>query len=556
MLRQAFPEVTFSLGADQKSIMAWARPDKQTLIRTAVEQIEAAGAPDRDRVMAVYPMRYEDTAALLQVLDPLLQKHATFVNDPKRDGLVVWADKDHQAAIDKAIKDFTSKLPKTREPVSRVYYFASGNPQAALTVLSQVVPAARMAVDPANRSLVVSALPEDQDKVKKTVDEMETTGTGHAPELRAHRISTADPEKLFAMLRVFFRQQPEVQLSLDEENDTIMAEASPKDHDRIRQLIAQVEEGSTGENAAQLAVYPLKDVDSVALMNVLNALLEKQKAKVQLSLDARSDQLVAIARPDRAVDHSPGRRETADRGEGTRDPATGRGRARGRRNGHRQALRGRRLHLRPQPPVGRRRRGHPATLHPRDEGTTREDPRASREDGRDGVEKSGGRRQGQLAGRPVPGRPPGDAPRDRAYLAAVARQPDPNRRPQAGSAGETRRTGEGRGDSAPADSQAGYGNANRAGQGDSQNRAGEDAGQGDAQGGARNVPAKEPPKVEPEKKPVEEPPKVEPEKKPAEEPPSSRSELAKAQASQEDRRTRPLHVQRDAPRVAHSIGRA
>ena len=298
ILRRAFPEATFSVGADAKNLIAWARPDKQLLIKMAVEQIEAAGSPNDKRVMAVYPMRYEDTASLLRVLDPLLRKHATFVTDRKRDGLVVWADPEHQESIKKAIDDFTSKLPKTREPVSRVYHFESGDPKAAMTVLMQLVPTARMAVNARNRSLVVSALPEDQEHIKATVDEMERTATsGQAAELRAHRVSTADPEKLFGMLRTFFRRRPEVELTLDEENDMVMAMASPTDHAKIRSLIAQVEEGGTDETTAQLETYSVKNVDTVALMEILNTLLEKQKARVQLSLDPRSDQLVAIARP-------------------------------------------------------------------------------------------------------------------------------------------------------------------------------------------------------------------------------------------------------------------
>ena len=74
ILRQAFPEATFSVGADAKNLIAWARPDEQTLIKMAVEQIEAAGSPNDNRVMAVYPMRYEDTASLLRVLEPVAPK--------------------------------------------------------------------------------------------------------------------------------------------------------------------------------------------------------------------------------------------------------------------------------------------------------------------------------------------------------------------------------------------------------------------------------------------------------------------------------------------------
>lgn len=305
ILRQAFSDATFTLGADQKSIIAWARPETHSLIGAAVEQIEAAGSANERRVMAVYSMRYEDTAALLRVLDPLLQQQATFVTDPNRDGLIVWAEPDQQEAIGRAIDEFTSKLPKTREPVSRVYPFQTADPQAALAVLTRLVPNARMAVDAGSRSLVASATPDEQEQIKATVDEMERTGADtQSPELRAHRVATADPIKVVGMLRSFFHQRPDVQLSVDPENDTILVVAMPKDHDRIQSLITQVEEGGTPETASQVQVYSLKNVDSVALISVLNSLLEKQRANVQLSLDPRGDQLVAIARPkEQAIIH-------------------------------------------------------------------------------------------------------------------------------------------------------------------------------------------------------------------------------------------------------------
>ena len=278
--------------------MTLARPDDHVLIKAAVDEIEKAGSVGDDWEMAVYPMRYEDTTALLQVLDPVLQRQAKFATDPKRDGIVVWASPENQKKIAGAIADFMVNLPKTREPVSRVYHFRNGDPQSALRVLSQIVPSARMAVNEQNRSLVVSAVEEDHEKVRSTVDEMEKTSKeGQQSVLRAHQIVTADPQKLYQMVRTFFRRRSDVDVSLDEENNTIVAMAAPVDQEKIAELVKQVEAGGTAETAENLEVYDVDNVDTVALMDVLEALLRKRQDSVRYSLDDRSEQLVVIARP-------------------------------------------------------------------------------------------------------------------------------------------------------------------------------------------------------------------------------------------------------------------
>ncbi len=298
LLRQTFDRAQFTLGSDERSLVVLARPDDHLLIKAAVDEIEKAGTVGDDWVMAVYPMRYEDTAALLQVLDPVLQRQAKFATDPKRDGIVVWASPEHQERIAKAIDDFLANLPKTREPVSKVYHFRGGDPRAAMQVLSQLVPAARMAVNDMDRSLVVSAIPEDHEKVRSTVEEMErTSAQGQRPELRAHPIVTADPQKLFTMVGMFFRGRSDVEISLDEENNTLVAMAAPIDQEKIADLVKQVEAGGTPETAENLEVYDVDNVDTVALMSVLDALLARRRDTVRYSLDDRSDQLVVIARP-------------------------------------------------------------------------------------------------------------------------------------------------------------------------------------------------------------------------------------------------------------------
>jgi len=310
VLTAALPRAQFAVGTDPSQLIAYARPADHEMIKTAVEQMEAEGLADTKRVLAIYPMKNKDAAAMMQVLDPMLLKNARFVTDPDRDGLIVWAEPKQQEAIKGAVEQFLKELPKSVEPSSRVYRFRRADPKAAATALTKLTPAAQVALDTVNRSILVSALPEDHEKIAAMVKEMDRDDAeGQGPALRIHRVTSADPQNLLLVLQGLFKQRPDVLLSLDTKNDAVVAVATPDDHATIRRLIDQVEQAAPGESAAKLQLYPLKGIDSLAAMDVLTKLLEKQGAKVQLSVESRSNNLVALARPEQhalireALDH-------------------------------------------------------------------------------------------------------------------------------------------------------------------------------------------------------------------------------------------------------------
>ncbi len=279
--------------------MCLASPADQTVVSATLERVEKAVVPPEQRVLAVYPLKSADTANFLQLLDPSVQQNSRIVPDAKRDVLIVWARPKDQESIRKALDEFQHKLPAGAERVSRVYRFHAADPSTTLTVLSTLVPGAQMAVDPRMRSLVINALPDDHAKIKSTITEIDREDTDRdAPVLQVHRVATGDPATVLATLQPLFATRPEVRLSLDAVNNQVIALASPAQHESIRAVIAEIEKGIPSDAGTRLEVYPLTGIDAANALQVLNTLLAKRAAKVRLSLDARSRQLVAIAPPE------------------------------------------------------------------------------------------------------------------------------------------------------------------------------------------------------------------------------------------------------------------
>ncbi|MBN2476468.1 MAG: hypothetical protein JXB62_17775 [Pirellulales bacterium] len=294
LLTPAVPDAQLSVGTDPGQLIAYARPADHEIIRSAVDQMEADALRDTGRTLAVYPMRKEDVPALLQVLDPVLKQSIRLVPDPNRDSLVVWATPKHQEAVKNAVDQFTKSLPEPVEPTSHVYRFRKADPRAALAVLTALVPQASIALDAGNRSLVVSALPDDHEKIQETIDKMDLDDPEWSPTLKIHRLTSADPTNLMSALQTLFVDHPEVQLSLDTRNNAVIAKASPDQHKTIDELIQEVEAADAG---MKLELHSLKNVDPYSVTQVLEMLLQRQGAQAELSIDTGSNQLIAIALP-------------------------------------------------------------------------------------------------------------------------------------------------------------------------------------------------------------------------------------------------------------------
>jgi type II secretory pathway component GspD/PulD (secretin) len=201
--------------------------------------------------------------------------------------------------VKRLIDQFTKESAKAGERTSQVYRLEWADPRAAYSVLASLVPTAQIALDAASHNLVVSAMPEDHAKIKETIDEMDRRdGKGGSPRLEVHRLQTTDVTNLLPVLQGLFRSHPEVQLSIDEQNDAIVALASPSQHDTIRSLIAKVEQEAASDSAVRLQMFPLKDLQATSTLRTITALVEKQGAKAELSIEPRSNSLVAIARPE------------------------------------------------------------------------------------------------------------------------------------------------------------------------------------------------------------------------------------------------------------------
>ncbi len=298
ILTPVVPHATFTMSTDPTKLIAWAYPEDHALIKAAVDQIEADSWLDGNRIMSVYPMKPEDVQTLMDLIDPVVRQHAQFLADPERESLIVWADKRYNEAIKRTVEEFKQVVPEIIEPTAVVYRFEKADIATTYRILQTLVPKARIAYDYRSNSIVATAMPEDHEKIRQTIEEMNRDALAMAPRLQVHQITSADPARVLAVLTNLFRGEYTVQLSVDEANDALIAYASPIQHEKIAELIAEIEKGAKLDTANRLKLYDLKNVDGFAAESVLADMFQRQGVRVDLTVDRYRNQLIAMARPE------------------------------------------------------------------------------------------------------------------------------------------------------------------------------------------------------------------------------------------------------------------
>ncbi len=298
VLQPVVPQAKFTLGTDTSKLIAWAYPEDHAIIKAAVEQIEADSWLDGNRIMSVYPMKPEDVTTFMGLLDPAILQHAQLVPDAERECIIVWADKRYDEAIKRTVDEFNEVVPDIVEPTAVVYRFEKTDISTAYNILLTLVPQARIAYDYRSGSLVATAMPEDHEKIRQTIEEMNRDAVEMAPRLQVHQITSADPSRVLQILTNLFKGEYNVQLSIDDANDSLIAYASPIQHEKIIELIAEIEKGAKLDTANRLKLYDLKNVDGYAAESVLTDMFQRQGVRVDLTVDRYRNQLIAMARPE------------------------------------------------------------------------------------------------------------------------------------------------------------------------------------------------------------------------------------------------------------------
>jgi len=278
-------------------LIATALPEQQETIRRLIA--EADKAAGTDRVLAIYPLGRTDGQALIGMIDPSLKRYAQITFNPERKSLLVWANRDRQQAIAETVERLKKDLPDLPLRRPHVYRLRTADPRTIQAVVASLVPRATSAVDLKDGSLIVSALPEEHERIAEAIEQMDAERPADQRiVLEAHRIRSANPSAVLTMVNNLFAGQPHFQATLDAANSKLVVVALPDQQATIRRLIADAEKASGTDRV--LSVYPLGRADGQALLAMIDPTI-KQGAQLTFNRERKSLLVWAAADKQEAI---------------------------------------------------------------------------------------------------------------------------------------------------------------------------------------------------------------------------------------------------------------
>ncbi len=288
ILRTLAPRAQITVDNRNRSLVVNAIDADHAKIKETIAKMDADANDNNGAVLKAYAIKLAEPGNLLSMLQTnfALQPDIRLSADYKNDTIVALATPAQHEKIAAFIAE-VDKQGKVRTP--EVYRFRSADPNAAAGILRPMIPKASIMLDNRNRSLVVSGTPEEHAIVKATVAKMDSdTNDNNGVVMRAYEIKSAEPGNLLSMLQTNFALQPDIRLSADYKNDTIVALATPAQHERIAAFIAEVDKKGKVRTPE---VYRFSAADPNAAIGILRTLVPK----AQMAVDNRNRSLVISA---------------------------------------------------------------------------------------------------------------------------------------------------------------------------------------------------------------------------------------------------------------------
>ena len=297
VLLALYPDATIVMDSDRKLIVATATSEQHVMIEKIAKQISGVGHLENAPYAVVYKLTTVSAAQTQQVLSNLFTRFdAVQLSVNERTGrLVAVARDDQHQIIAKLIEEFEGD-PADEIPRELAVYRVA--PLDGLTVKTALEPLVSenvlISADRRGSEILVSAPPEEQQKIAALIQEITASRFHAGMETRTYRMNIGDADAAQTALLSLF---PEATLVTDRRDKVLVATATPEQHKTIETVVQQMNGNDQSADKPVPKTYRLNQADGETVVEVLDNLFETVD-DVRLSLDEVNQAVVAIARPD------------------------------------------------------------------------------------------------------------------------------------------------------------------------------------------------------------------------------------------------------------------
>ena len=291
VMKSLFPTTQIVLDPKTRRLAVWASPAEHEKIKAAVEQMDSGVPADAMEKVMVYPLKTASPAMAMQVLQQLVPE-ARLMPDAAAGTIVAWARGNDQKVIAKTLEELQSGVGEKDKPRLEVYPAGSGNAASMVTILTGLVPTARIVPDTTKNTLAVWATPEEHEKLRGAIEKMAAEESAEtAPTVATYELHARSPYHAIQMLRT---AAPQAAVGHGDDERQLIVWARPAEQKIIKQIVEQLAKEESGEKAARLGIYQLESTPATTAAQIFR----QATPTAQFSFGTDPRQLIVWATPE------------------------------------------------------------------------------------------------------------------------------------------------------------------------------------------------------------------------------------------------------------------
>ena len=300
-----FPTASIAAVPTTGQLIVVAPEDMQKKISQVVELMQSSGGTG-EKTIRVFQLNPDqvDVTALMSTLTSTVPANIQLDPNVRNQTITAIGTKDELDLVAKKIEEIQQQLPPPEPTASVVYPLQYGNPIAAYTILSALLPKATVVYDTTGKSVAVTAKVGEHERVREVMKSFDAPRN----ETASTRVYRLKQPNAYGVATVLTAQFPTASIYGGRDDGTLIATANPEQHKRIEELVRELD-----VNAMEIVtkVFAIERADATTLRAAIAASSTKVTATADLTTNslivtAPSDEMQRVEQVVREIDVSQG----------------------------------------------------------------------------------------------------------------------------------------------------------------------------------------------------------------------------------------------------------
>jgi len=266
------PRATLTPDEAGRRLLVNAAPRDHQLVDEVLQQLAPQSVAPAAQLQ-VYPLKGSTPAAVLQVLQPLVDASVQVTADAGGRQLFVRATAEKQAEIGRMLQQITEGLAGPGRE-TRTYFVGAPNADEAQEALLAMYPDARLFIDADRKLLIATATPEQHVTIQKITDELKGKGLDGAVAVpQIYELKHAGAVDVQTLLQSLYTRFDGIRITGNDRTGRLVVVAKDDQHTEIRSLIEQLDQAPAAAEPRELAVFRLGTMDGLAAQQALQSVL-------------------------------------------------------------------------------------------------------------------------------------------------------------------------------------------------------------------------------------------------------------------------------------------